>query len=109
MIIIGTRGSELALKQTSIVRDAMLAVDPYLKISVKIIKTEGDWNMRPIPLDTIGKSWFTKEVEKELLERKIDAAVHSLKDLPNILPDALHIAAITKRGDPRDVLVSKKI
>ena len=62
--------------------------------------------MNPIPLDTVGKGWFTKELDKELLEGSIDLAVHSLKDVPEILPDGLIIAAIPQRGDPREALVS---
>lgn len=106
-ITIGTRGSDLAIIQTEIVKAAILAIDSDIQIDISIIKTEGDKNMSPIPLDTVGKGWFTKEIEKTLLDGSIDLAVHSLKDLPEELPEGLGIAAITKRGDVRDVLVSK--
>ncbi len=107
MITIGTRGSALALKQTEIVKDSLLELEPNLDVQVKIIKTEGDKNLSPIPLDVVGKGWFTKDIEKALLEGQIDLAVHSLKDLPEELPDGLTITAVTKREDARDVLVSK--
>lgn len=106
-ITIGTRGSDLAIIQTEIIKAAILSVDPEVVIDVSIIKTEGDKNMSPIPLDTVGKGWFTKEIEKALLDGIIDVAAHSLKDLPEELPDGLGISAITERGDVRDVLVSK--
>lgn len=106
-ITIGTRGSDLAIIQTEIVKSSLLAVDPSLQIDVSIIKTEGDKNMSPIPLDTVGKGWFTKEIEKALLDETIDVAVHSLKDMPEALPEGLGITAITQREDPSDVLVSK--
>lgn len=106
-ITIGTRGSDLALIQTEIVKNNLLAIDPTLEINVSIIKTKGDKNMSPIPLDTVGKGWFTKEIEKALLDKTIDLAVHSLKDMPEELPNGLAITAITKREDPRDVLVSR--
>lgn len=105
-IRIGTRGSALALRQTEIVRE-LLAQQNAFEIEVKIIKTEGDSNLGPIPLDTVGKGWFTKEIERELLSGAIDLAVHSLKDLPEELPEELHIGAVVEREDARDVLVSK--
>lgn len=106
-IIIGTRGSELALMQSEIVKRKLLAVDPTLSVELKIIKTEGDVNASPIPLDTIGKGWFTKEIEQELLDGTIHLAVHSLKDLPEALPEGLSLGAFPEREDARDVLVSK--
>lgn len=106
-MIIGTRGSELALIQTNIIKAAIEQAFPNEKCEVKIIKTEGDVNQSPIPLSTIGKSWFTKEIERELLEKHIDLAVHSLKDLPNELPPDLFISAYLNRENARDVLVSK--
>lgn len=105
-IIIGTRGSELARMQTEIIRKKLLAVEPRLTIEIKVIKTEGDKNLSPIPLDTVGKGWFTKEIENELLYGTIDLAVHSLKDLPEELPVGLHIGSYPAREDARDVLVS---
>jgi hydroxymethylbilane synthase len=106
-IIIGTRGSELALKQAEIVRVKLIAIDKNLEVEIKIIKTEGDINQAPIPLDVVGKGWFTKEIETALLKKEIDIAVHSLKDLPEDLPKGLMLGAYPEREDPRDCLVSK--
>lgn len=106
-LVIGTRGSELAQRQTALVRAKILAHYPGIRVRVKIISTKGDRDLRPIPIDTVGKGWFTREVEIELIEGKVDLAVHSLKDLPESLPEELAIAAVMERGDPRDVLVSK--
>lgn len=105
-LIIGTRGSDLAIKQTEIIQEAILKAHPDIHIEMRIIKTEGDRNMQPIPTESIGKGWFTKEIEEQLLKGAIDIAVHSLKDLPEILPRGLHIGAISKREDVRDVLIS---
>jgi len=106
-VVIGTRGSELALKQCEIVKRKLLKSHPGLEVEFKIIKTQGDTNASPIPLDTIGKGWFTKEIESELLDGSIDLAVHSLKDLPEVLPPGLAVAAYPEREDPRDCMVSK--
>lgn len=103
-IVIGSRGSKLALTQAAIVKGHLQASHPELKVSVEIIKTSGDLN--PEPLSVIGgKGVFTKELEEALMDRRIDIAVHSLKDLPTIIPEGLTIAAICKREDPRDALV----
>src|SRR5438034_6392401 len=106
-IVIGTRGSQMALVQTRTIKDLLQPFLPHTTIDVKIVKTAGDKNMSPIPLDTVGKGWFTKELDKELLLGNIDLAVHSLKDLPETLPEGVVIAGIPERDDPRDVLVSK--
>ena len=106
-LIIGPRGSELAHVQAGIVRHALQAVEPKLQIQVKIIRTYGDVNQQPIPLDTIGKGWFTKEIERALLDGSIDLAVHSLKDLAHEIPAGLHIGAHLPREDARDVLITK--
>ncbi|HSW97891.1 MAG TPA: hydroxymethylbilane synthase [Candidatus Saccharimonadales bacterium] len=106
-LVIGTRGSKLSLTQTEIVQKKLQIIFPKKKIEIKIIKTTGDVNMNPIPLDTIGKGWFTKELDKALLDEKIDMAVHSLKDIPEVLQDGLSIAAIPEREDAREALVSK--
>jgi len=106
-IIIGSRGSALAWKQSEVVSDRLQNLDPTLRIEIKAITTQGDKNNSPIPLDVVGKGWFTKEIENELLASSIDLAVHSLKDLPEELPNGLCIGAIPEREDPRDVLVSK--
>ena len=106
-IIIGTRGSKLALIQTNLVK-ALLEKTYYdLSVEVKIITTTGDINMKSVPLDTVGKGWFTKELDRALLEGSIDVAVHSLKDIPEEMPEGLIIAAIPEREDARDALVSR--
>lgn len=110
-LVIGSRGSKLALTQAQIVKAELQLRQPSLNVSIEIIKTTGDAD--PQPLSVIGgKGVFTKELEQALLDRRIDLAVHSLKDLPTIIPDGLMIAAICKREDPRDALVlsrSKKL
>jgi len=105
-IIIGTRGSKLALIQTEIIVKQLHEYYPDILFETKIIKTTGDKNMKPVPLDTIGKNWFTKEIDTELLSENIDFAVHSLKDISVDLPKGLQIAAIAKRVDARDVFIS---
>ncbi len=104
-LIIGSRGSKLALWQAEWVRSRLTSLDAGVEVRVEIIKTSGDV-MRDVPLSTIGgKGVFTKELEQALLEGRIDIAVHSLKDLPTIIPEDLTIAAITVREDARDALV----
>lgn len=106
-IIIGTRGSQLSLTQTTIVKNLLQVLIPETEIEIQTITTAGDKDMRPIPLDTIGKGWFTKEIDKQLLDGRIDIAVHSLKDLLDTLTPGLIIAAIPEREDPREALVSR--
>lgn len=106
-IIIGTRGSKLALEQTDIVARAFQVADPTLETEVRIITTRGDKDFKPIPLDTVGKGWFTKEIEDGLLDGSIDFAVHSLKDMAEEMPAGLCIGAYLAREDARDVLVAK--
>jgi len=105
-IIIGARGSQLSLIQTDIIKTFLQPLIPNATIEIKIIKTTGDKDMSPIPLDTIGKGWFTKAIDTQLLENKIDLAVHSLKDLPETLPEGLIISAIPEREDAREALVT---
>lgn len=106
-ITIGTRGSALALKQTDIAIEAIKSVDPSITIDVRVIRTHGDVNQNPIPLDTIGKGWFTEEIENALLNKEIDIAVHSLKDMADKMPVGLCIGAYLPREDARDVLITK--
>lgn len=107
-IIVGTRGSALALRQAEFVKNALEKKIRSLQVELKIIKTTGD-NILDSPLSKIGdKGLFTKEIESALLNNTIDVAVHSLKDVPTQIPQGLCIAAITKREDVRDVLISKK-
>jgi hydroxymethylbilane synthase len=107
-LIIGSRGSKLALWQAEWVKAELERLHPELEVHLEIIKTTGDV-MKVEPLSVIGgKGVFTKELEEALLDQRIDLAVHSLKDLPTILPPDLHIAAITEREDPRDALVLRR-
>ncbi|HEX7997982.1 MAG TPA: hydroxymethylbilane synthase [Pyrinomonadaceae bacterium] len=102
---IGSRGSKLALWQAEWVAAQLTALHPRLEVSIEIIKTSGDV-LKDAPLSVIGgKGVFTKELEEALLDGRIDLAVHSLKDLPTILPKNLTIAAVTEREDTRDALV----
>ena len=106
-IIIGTRGSKLAVCQARIVIDQLQKEFPNCKFDVKIIETLGD-KITNINLSKINdKGFFVKEIQKQLLEKKIDVAVHSLKDMPLYL-DKTKISTILKREDHRDVLVSNK-
>ena len=107
-LVIGSRGSKLALWQAEWVRERLSQLHPLKSISIEIIKTSGDV-MKDAPLALIGgKGVFTKELEEALLDGRIDLAVHSLKDLPTILPEGLAIAAITEREDARDALVLRE-
>jgi hydroxymethylbilane synthase len=102
--VIGSRGSKLALTQAEWVKAKLALDNPAIDVSVEIIKTSGD--VKTEPLSVIGgKGVFTKELEEALLDGRIDIAVHSLKDLPTVLPETLAIAAICEREDPRDALV----
>ncbi|WP_456430984.1 hydroxymethylbilane synthase [Thermosulfuriphilus sp.] len=106
-IVIGTRGSKLALAQTDWVREAIKARYPELSIELEIIKTRGD-KILDVPLAKVGgKGLFVKEIEEALLSMRVDLAVHSLKDVPTELPEGLEIAIIPCREDPRDVLISR--
>ena len=103
-MVIGSRGSRLALTQAEWVKTKLALLAPDLAVQIDIIKTTGD--VKTEPLSVIGgKGVFTKELEDALLDRRIDIAVHSLKDLPTIIPEGLMIAAICERADPRDALV----
>lgn len=105
-IIVGTRGSELALWQSKFVKSRLSALFPDLLIELRIIKTTGD-KILDSPLSKIGdKGLFTKEIERALVDKTIDLAVHSLKDLPTHLPAGLTIGAITEREDIRDVFIA---
>ena len=103
-LVIGSRGSKLALWQAEQARQRLLDLNPELAVRIEIIKTTGD--VKNDPLSVIGgKGVFTKELEDALLDGRIDLAVHSLKDLPTILPGGLSISAICEREDARDALV----
>src|SRR4030095_15035585 len=103
-LVIGSRGSKLALVQAQFIKDELESLAPDVELHIEIIKTTGD--VKNEPLTVIGgKGVFTKELEDALLDGRVDVAVHSLKDLPTILPPELIISAICKREDPRDALV----
>jgi len=104
---IGTRGSQLALFQANWVKEKLVETHPNLKVTLIKIKTTGD-KIQDAPLAKIGgKGLFVKEIEEALIQKKIDLAVHSIKDVPTELPKGLHLSVITKREDPRDVFISK--
>ena len=107
-LVLGSRGSPLALWQARHVAARLCAVHPGLSVDIEIIKTEGDQRI-DVPLSTAGgKGVFVREIETALAAGAIDLAVHSLKDLPTETPAGLVIAAIPERQDPRDALVSRK-
>ncbi len=104
-LVIGTRGSKLALWQSNYIKDQVEAITG-LPVELKIIKTTGD-KILDVPLAKVGgKGLFTKEIEVELIAGTVDLAVHSMKDVPTELPEGLYIAAMPARVDPRDAIVS---
>jgi hydroxymethylbilane synthase len=106
-IVIGTRGSKLALYQAEFIRSELKRLYPDLEIELSKIKTTGD-KILDVPLAKVGgKGLFVKEIEDALLKNEVDIAVHSMKDVPTEFPDGLHLAVICKREDPRDAFVSK--
>jgi hydroxymethylbilane synthase len=106
-LIIGTRGSKLALVQTGIVAAALRSSSPGIEIETRVIKTEGDRRQDVSLEDVGGQGVFVKDIERALMDGEIDLAVHSLKDMPAVTPDGLAIGAVLERGDPRDALVSR--
>ena len=106
-IIIGTRGSKLALWQAEWVKSELQKLNPDLKIELNKIKTTGD-KILDVPLAKVGgKGLFVKEIEEALLTGEADFAVHSMKDVPTDFPNGLHLAVICKREDPRDAFISQ--
>ena len=107
---IGTRGSPLALAQAHEVRDRLVAAHPGLDpahIEIVVIKTTGDTVQNRTLADIGGKGLFTKEIEEALRDGGIDIAVHSMKDMPTVLPDGLVIDCLLPREDPRDALFAR--
>jgi hydroxymethylbilane synthase len=108
-LTIATRGSKLALWQAHHTRDCLLqsSTEP-LDVELLILKTKGD-TILDVPLAKVGgKGLFVKEIEEALLDERADIAVHSMKDVPGELEAGLHMAAVSKRADPRDAFCSSK-
>ena len=113
LLRLGTRGSKLALVQAGLVRDALASAHPALAapnaIEIVVIRTTGD-AVQDRPLAEIGgKGLFVKEIEEALVSRRIDAAIHSMKDMPTAQPLGLEIAAFLPREDARDVLIAGEV
>ena len=107
-LVIGSRGSRLALWQTNFIKEQLQSFFPETEFEIKIIKTTGD-RLLDVALSKIGdKGLFTRQIETALLEGEIDFAVHSLKDLQTVQPEGLKIGAITAREISNDVLISQK-
>ncbi|MBV8777402.1 MAG: hydroxymethylbilane synthase [Alphaproteobacteria bacterium] len=108
---IGTRGSAMALYQANLVRDRLAAAHPALAapdaVEIVVIRTTGDRVQNRLLAEIGGKGLFTKEIEEALLDRRVDLAVHSLKDMETVLPAGLAIVCVLPRDDPRDVLVTR--
>jgi hydroxymethylbilane synthase len=106
-LIVGTRGSQLALWQAEWVQSQVRAIVPDVSVILKRIQTSGD-KIQDVPLAKIGgKGLFVKEIEEALLRREIDLAVHSMKDVPSVLPEGLEIICVPEREDPRDALIAR--
>jgi hydroxymethylbilane synthase len=107
-LVIGTRGSALAVWQAEWVQTHLRELEPGLSVSLKRIKTTGD-RILDTPLAMVGgKGLFVKEIEEALTRADIDLAIHSMKDVPTQLPDGLEILSIPAREDPRDALISRE-
>lgn len=105
--MIGSRGSELALWQSRFIKHELEKFNKHISIEIRIIKTKGD-KILDVALSKIGdKSLFTKEIENELLNKSIDIAVHSLKDLQTKIPAGLLLGAVSKRHAVEDVLIAR--
>jgi len=107
--IIGSRGSKLSLAYATHVKNLLINSDSQMNndsIEIKIIKTSGDIFQNKKISDIGGKGVFSKQIEEELLDSKIDLAVHSLKDLPTKMTEGLCVNAVVKRNDPRDAFLS---
>jgi hydroxymethylbilane synthase len=106
-LVIGTRGSQLALWQANHVAAQLRNAHPRLEVVLEVINTKGDMTLdKPLP-EIGGKGLFTAELEAALMARTVDIAVHSLKDLPTSMHAPFTLGAILERADPRDALVSK--
>ncbi|MBM3131505.1 MAG: hydroxymethylbilane synthase [Chloroflexi bacterium] len=106
-VLVGSRGSKLALLQSRLVMDRLRALHPDFEYELVKVTTAGDRD-RESPLEKLGgEGVFVKELEEALLAGRIDLAVHSLKDMLTTIPEGLKLAAVPERVDPRDVLVSQ--
>jgi hydroxymethylbilane synthase len=106
-IIVGSRRSKLALTQTNWVIEQLKKLDPSFEFEVKEIVTKGD-KILDVTLSKVGgKGLFVKEIEQAMLDKEIDMAVHSMKDMPAVLPEGLTIGCVPFREDHRDALISK--
>lgn len=106
-LVVGTRGSTLALKQVDIVAEALMSTSSAVEVERLIVRTEGD-RRTDVTLEQLGgQGVFVKDIEGRLLAGEIDFAVHSLKDMPAQSPDGLVIGAVLPRADVRDVLISR--
>ena len=106
-LIIGSRGSKLALKYAEIAKKAFLK-ELDIEIEIKKITTEGDLVLDRRTSEIGGKGEFIKNIEKELISKNIDVAVHSLKDVPSIKTKGLKMECFLKRNDPQEVLINKE-
>ena len=107
MLVLGTRGSKLAVHQTEWVQARVQELAPHVTVTLRRIQTSGD-KILDVPLAKIGgKGLFVKEIEEALLSGEIDLAVHSMKDVPTALPPGLDLLCIPCREDPRDALISR--
>src|SRR5438067_11964587 len=107
MLVIGSRGAQLALWQANYIQQRLNSRG--FDTRIEIIKTTGD-KITDVPLAQVGtKGLFTKEIEEALLDGRADLAVHSLKDLPTDLCEGLALAAIPEREDPRDAIAGKRL
>lgn len=104
-IRIGSRESALAVKQALIVKEKLLKAEPGLEIELVTMKTTGDKILHKSLEKIGGKGLFVKELDRALLDGKIDLSVHSLKDMPMEIPEELPVVAFTEREDPRDALI----
>lgn len=105
---LGTRGSALALAQAELTKAALAQAFPALEVEVCIIKTTGDINLTDEIAKIGGKAVFTKEIDDALINDRIDIAVHSLKDVPAVYPDALRFCAVLPRANAHDVLIAER-
>ncbi len=105
-VVIGTRGSKLALWQANYIASCIREKHSSVSVELEVIKTSGD-KIQDVPLAKVGgKGLFVKEIEDALLCGRVDIAVHSMKDVPAVLPNGLILHVMPEREDPRDALIS---